>query len=228
MQSPNSSRVTRSSLTTFNEKLCLFCQEKGNEEVHEIMQDSKDTILKQAFKECPVTLETFKIRSEKALDARAGDLNYHATCWNKYINRRVPDFPSEENLELLEAMPDSFNDTLAIEEEPSTSTASTISKTSRACVMADMIEGIEQALAQGKILTVKDVVHVYETRINEMGRSDERTYSSKQKWVKKHIEKNVSNIKFESTLGNNSSQRIISTGLNSLMFTLMTQTFLFC
>ena len=187
MQSPNSSRVTRSSLTTFNEKLCLFCQErKGNEEVHEIMQDSKDTILKQAFKECPVTLETFKIRSEKALDARAGDLKYHATCWNKYINRRVPDFPSEENLELLEAMLDSFNDTLGIEEEPSTSTASTISKTSRACVMADMIEDIEQALAQGKILTVKDVVHVYETRINEMGRSDERTYSSKRKWVKKH------------------------------------------
>ena len=133
----NSSRVTRSSLTTFNEKLCLFCQEKGNKEVHEIMQDSKDTILKQAFKECPVTLETFKIRSEKALDTRAGDLKYHATCWNKYINRRVPDFPSEENLELLEAMPDSFNDTLDIEEEPSTSTASTISKTSRACVMAD-------------------------------------------------------------------------------------------
>ena len=117
MQSPNSSRVTRSSLTTFNEKLCLFCQ-KGNEEVHEIMQDSKDTILKQAFKECPVTLETFKIRSEKALGARAGDLKYHATCWNKYINRCVPDFPSEENLELLEAMPNSINYTLDIEEEP--------------------------------------------------------------------------------------------------------------
>ena len=86
--------------------------------------------------------------------------------------------------------------------------------------MADMIEGIEQALAQGKILTVKDVVHVYETRINEMGRSDERTYSSKRKWMKKHIEKNVSNIKFESTLGNNSSQQIISTDLNSLILSL--------
>ena len=38
-------------------------------------------------------MEVYRIRSEKALDSRAGDLKYHSSCWNKHIMRRVPDFP---------------------------------------------------------------------------------------------------------------------------------------
>ena len=79
------------------------------------------------------------------------------------------------------------------------------------------MESIKDTLAQGNVLTVKDIVEVYDSRVREIGKTDERVYSSKRKWMKKCISDNITNIKFESTMGNNSSQRVISTDMNALI-----------
>ena len=63
------SRKLCSSMETFDSNQCLFCQRISEELLHDIMQeDSKDLELKTAFKECPSSLEVFKIRSLGAHD----------------------------------------------------------------------------------------------------------------------------------------------------------------
>ena len=84
-------RLNRSVVLLFNYEKCLFCQ-GGNESgvLHDIQADTKDIQLKTAFYECPVALQVYKIRSLGALDAMAGELKYHQSCWNKIIvNRQV-------------------------------------------------------------------------------------------------------------------------------------------
>ena len=53
------------------------------------MQDSKDLELKTTFRECPLSLEVFKIRSLGAHDAMASELKYHQKCWIKIILNRI-------------------------------------------------------------------------------------------------------------------------------------------
>lgn len=63
------SRKLRSAMETFDSNQCLFCQSISEERSHYIIQDSKDLELKKAFRECPSSLEVFKIRSLGAEDA---------------------------------------------------------------------------------------------------------------------------------------------------------------
>ena len=63
------SRKLRSAMETFDSNQCLFCQCISEERSHHIIQDSKDLELKKAFRECPSSLEVFKIRSLGAEDA---------------------------------------------------------------------------------------------------------------------------------------------------------------
>ena len=65
---------------TFDSNQCLFCQRLSAECLHDIMQDSKDLELKTAFRECPSSLEVFKIRFLGAHDAVASKLKYHKKC----------------------------------------------------------------------------------------------------------------------------------------------------
>ena len=188
------------------------------------MQDSKDIILKQAFNDCPVKLSVFKIRCEKALDARAGDLKYHSICWHQYITARVPEFAptgTSKDVEYMEPESsvnvETFNTSVCNKDSYSSNTTTSISKTSSVLIISELMEGIKDALAQGNVLTVKDSVDVYDSRVHEIGKTDERVYSSKSKWMKTCISDNITNIKFESTMGNNSSQRVISTDMNALI-----------
>ena len=47
----------------FDSKQCLFCQRMSEERLRDIMHDSKDIELKTAFRECPSSLQVFKITS---------------------------------------------------------------------------------------------------------------------------------------------------------------------
>ena len=74
---------------------CIFCQTNvPGQNVHEIMQQSKDIELKNALSDSPLTLNLVRIRYERSHDARAGDIKYHNQCWAENIVRRSPDFPT--------------------------------------------------------------------------------------------------------------------------------------
>ena len=60
--------------------------------LHECMTEARDLALKQAFQDCSESLALYKIRYERALDARAGDIKYHISYWVEHIDRRVTDF----------------------------------------------------------------------------------------------------------------------------------------
>ena len=53
------------------------------------MRDSKDLELKAAFRECPSSLEVFKITSLGAHNAMAPELKYHQKYWSKIIVNRI-------------------------------------------------------------------------------------------------------------------------------------------
>ena len=76
-------------METFDSNQCIFCQRISEERLHDIMQDSKDLELKTTFRECPLSLEVFKIRSLVAHDAMASELKYHQKCWIKIILNRI-------------------------------------------------------------------------------------------------------------------------------------------
>ena len=62
-------------METFDSNQCLFCQCISEELLHDIMQeDSKDLELKTGFKECPSSLEVFKIRWLEVHNAMASEL----------------------------------------------------------------------------------------------------------------------------------------------------------
>ena len=56
-------KIFFSVMEIFDSKQCLFCQRMSEERLRNIMQDSKDIELKTAFRECPSSLQVFKIRS---------------------------------------------------------------------------------------------------------------------------------------------------------------------
>ena len=101
------SRKLCSSMETFDSNQCLFCQRISEERLHDIIQGSKDLELKTAFRECPSSLEVFKIRLLGAHDAMVSELKYHQKCWNKIIVNRIPEvlytstIPSSSELETL-------------------------------------------------------------------------------------------------------------------------------
>ena len=74
---------------SFNNR-CLFRLRLFEERSHDIMQDSDDLDLKTAFRECPSSLEVFKIRLSVAHRAMASELKYHQKFWKKIIMSCVP------------------------------------------------------------------------------------------------------------------------------------------
>ena len=71
---------------------CTFCQTDVPD--HEIMQKSKDTELKNAQADSPLTLGLVRILYERSHDARAGDTTSYNHCWAVNIVRRTPDVPT--------------------------------------------------------------------------------------------------------------------------------------
>ena len=101
------SRKLRSAMETFDSNQCLFCQYISEEHSHDIMEDSKDLELKTAFRECPSSLEVFKIRYLGAHNGMASELKHHQKYWNKIIVNCIPEvlyrstIPSSTELESL-------------------------------------------------------------------------------------------------------------------------------
>ena len=97
----------RFAMKTFDSNQYLFCQRLSEKRLHDIMQDSKDLELKTAFRECPSSLEVFKIRYLGAHSGMASELKYHQKYWNKIIVNRIPEvlyrstIPSSTELESL-------------------------------------------------------------------------------------------------------------------------------
>ena len=89
-------RRTRSSISSFEYKKCLFCQTETTDRLHDIQAGIKDEELKSAFAECPVSLDVYRIRSLSAHDAMAAELKYHQKCWNKIIRDRVVEVRTDD------------------------------------------------------------------------------------------------------------------------------------
>ena len=83
--------ILRQQTASFNKNRCLFCQDSSEEVLHNVVQDSRDVKLKEAFREYPASLSLYKIRTEHAFDAMAGDIKYHQSCWHTIIHKRVPE-----------------------------------------------------------------------------------------------------------------------------------------
>ena len=56
---------------------CLFCLRMYEERSHDIMQSPEELELKTAFRECPSSLEVFKIRFSVAHRAMVSELKCH-------------------------------------------------------------------------------------------------------------------------------------------------------
>ena len=52
----SSRKLTRSMLPTYNMNMCIVCQEKTEESLHQIMSDACDNQLRNAFQVAPFTL----------------------------------------------------------------------------------------------------------------------------------------------------------------------------
>ena len=51
--------------------------------------------------------------------------------------------------------------------------------------MHEIIHGVELALKNNGVLTIRDVINVYKLKVVEEGGEDNRVYSSIRKWMKK-------------------------------------------
>ena len=63
-------------------------------------------------------------------------------------------------------------------------------------IMSDISNSVEYALIAGHILTIKDVVSVYDARIREWGMNDNRGYPAKRKSLKTYLEYHIPEIGF--------------------------------
>ena len=125
-----------------------------------------------------------KVRFEKARDAHAGDILYHTSCWERYIIRCKPDFETE----------------MTVDEKQ------LIAK----IVLSDIAVAVKKELAKGSTFHLKDIVTLYENRLEEQGESDYRSSSMKRKTVKQHLQNCIENIAFEDSIRKNESQRVLA------------------
>jgi len=84
-----SRRVSRSSTPTYNKQLCFFCQTHDEKQpLHAIQNESRGKQLSDFVQNCDNDL--FKVFLNSAIrpeDALSIDVQYHRTCWTKYVVR---------------------------------------------------------------------------------------------------------------------------------------------
>ena len=219
-------RLSRSSVKPFNRQRCLFCQNEGMGELHECMTEARALKLKQAFEDCPASLALYKIRYERALDARAGDIKYHTLCWIEHVDRRIKDFeeacpsvdiPGNKGIDKGEGQGSSS------QEDFGCSTNNKKNDTIIALVMYEIIHGVEISLEKSEVLTICDVINVYKEKLNEQGGEDNRVYPSVRKWIKKCLLKHIPDIKFSDSENKLEPQKITTSNLDSLLVHLAVQ-----
>ena len=63
------------------------------------MSDARDNQLRDAFQVVPFTLAPLKVRFDHDVDATAGEIKYHKSCWTKSIIRVMRGFEGEVSQE---------------------------------------------------------------------------------------------------------------------------------
>ena len=85
-------------LPTYDVNMCIVCQEKTEESLCQILSDARDNQLIDAFQVAPFTFAPLKVRFDQAVDASAGEIKYHKSCWT--IIRVKRDFEGEVSQEI--------------------------------------------------------------------------------------------------------------------------------
>lgn len=223
-------KLTRSQVGPFSIERCLFCQDSDISSLHSVMQDSMDNELKSAFDECPNSLEIYRIRWEGAFDAVAREVKYHRNCWNKYILDRVPE--KQRTTTQVESI---INHDVSVENENSNNSSSSsidkrllddnTSSTSpdpssvlQRLVLLGISRSVEVAIANSKVFTIRNVMEEYKNRLSEHNAVDSRDDRALRKLIKRFLQKNVTDICFETF-----SQRIRSKNIAKMLYNLAEQ-----
>ena len=85
-------------------------------------------------------------------------------------------------------------------------------------VIAEIMSGIELALSDGQVLTVRNVVEVYQSRMKELGQNDDREYRSLRKTMVRELKK-IPDVKLDESIPNQ-SQRITTSNIEKLILRL--------
>ena len=84
-----SKRISRSYIAAYNKDLCFFCQTHDEKKpVHAIQTESRGKQLSEYVSNCDNDL--YKVFLSSAInpdDALSIDVQYHRTCWTKYVVR---------------------------------------------------------------------------------------------------------------------------------------------
>ena len=166
LKTPKSSRIShrrlsRSVVKTFDDQKYLFCQNNdGMGHLHECMMEARDLTLKKVFQNCSESLALYKIRYERVLDACAGDIKYHTSCWVEHIDCRVKDF-AEISDNVTSVVVDNENNGTEVypstqEEYEKDKTLENENNTIIAVAMHETIHDVEISLENNGILSLHD------------------------------------------------------------------------
>ena len=152
-------RLSRSRVPPYDMNKCILCQTNvTGQSVHEIMQQSNDTELKNALADSSLTLNLVRIHYERS-HARA-DVKYHNQCWAENIVRRTPDFPtiidtpssSSDDVTVSDNLPQTHNDDLHSDN----------TEVVRNIIMEEIVQELRTALSIWNIYTVRQSVEAYD------------------------------------------------------------------
>ena len=85
-------------------------------------------------------------------------------------------------------------------------------------VIAEIMSGIELALSDGQVLTVRNAVEVYQSRMKELGQNDDREYRTLRKMMVRELKK-IPDVKLDESIPNQ-SQRITTSNMEKLILRL--------
>ena len=84
-------------------------------------------------------------------------------------------------------------------------------------ILTDIVCGVAECIANNAMLTVRDVVNVYDRRCEEVGFIDDATYASKRLRVKRYLLKQIPKLDFVDPPNKIESQRIITNDMKGLL-----------
>ena len=82
-------------------------------------------------------------------------------------------------------------------------------------ILAVLRSGVEFALQNFQVLTVRNIVEVYKSRMEEMGETDDRDYRALRKMIVRRLNKHIPDISLDESMPNQ-SQRITSKDMDKL------------
>ena len=160
--------------------------------------------MKDVFAECPESLALDKIRCSHACDSMVSDIKYHSLCWRDIIDKWVPEHEvieankTDESVSNdIEANIEEFNEedtqvttiSLTYDDEIMDLGGRLITKITgneiitpissiKEIVISQIVAGCKVELADGKALTMNNLVQIYKKRVVEYGGKDGRADSA--------------------------------------------------